>query len=170
LPGSLVQNKIWLLPVPKTLLGKPANIRIIKMKKALPKLIIALSLAILIAGCGSKNIVIEQAPHATAANEIAALARLTAIARAEMLYQTESGGGFATLDDLIQKGYANDPSKGKLTGYKLEVKVGSDGFQATATPEKFPITGKRSFYIDERNVMRGADKGGLPATAADPQV
>ena len=131
----------------------------------------ALSLAVSMAGCGgSKTTVIEQAPHATAANEIAAMARLTAIARAEMLYQTESGGRFASLDELIQKGYTNDPSSGKLTGYKLEVRVGSSGFQATATPEKFPITGKRSFYIDENNVMRGADKNGAQATSSDPAV
>ena len=132
---------------------------------------INLLLAISIAGCGgSKTTVIEQAPHVTAANEIAAMARLTAIARAETMYQAESGGRYASLDELIQKGYANDPSKGKLTGYKLEVRVGGDGFQATATPEKFPITGKRSFYIDENNVMRGADKGGAPATSSDPAV
>lgn len=128
-------------------------------------------IATLITGCdGSKTTVIEPAPHATAANELAAMTRLTAIARAEMMCQTESGGRFATLDELIQKGYTNDPSKGKLTGYNLEVRVSSNGFQATATPEKFPITGKRSFYIDERNVMRGADKGGAQATAADPAI
>jgi len=140
------------------------------MKRASLRLIILLPLAVLIAGCGSKTTVIEQAPHATAANEIAAMARLTAIAKAEMMYQAESGGRFASLDELIQKGYANDPSKGKLTGYKLEVRVSSDGFQATATPEKFPITGKRSFYIDEGNLMRGADKGGAPANSSDPAV
>ena len=128
------------------------------------------SLACLCASCGSKTTIIEQTPHATAANEMAAMTRLTAIAKAEMMYQVESGGRYGSLDELIQKGFANDPSKGKLTGYRLEVKVGSDGFQATATPEKFPITGKRSFYIDERNVMRGADKGGAQATSSDPEV
>jgi hypothetical protein len=140
------------------------------MKRALMRLMITGLLALLVAGCGSKTTVIEQAPHATAANEMAAMTRLTAIAKAEMMYQVESGGRYGSLDELIQKGFANDPSKGKLTGYRLEVKVGSDGFQATATPEKFPITGKRSFYIDERNVMRGADKGGAQATFSDPEV
>ena len=134
------------------------------------RLMITGLLAFSVAGCGSKTTVIEQAPHATAANEMAAMTRLTAIAKAEMMYQVESGGRYGSLDELIQKGFANDPSKGKLTGYRLEVKVGSDGFQATATPEKFPITGKRSFYIDERNVMRGADKGGAQATSSDPEV
>lgn len=141
------------------------------MKLPLLRLIFAALLAASIVGCdGSKTTVIESAPHATAANEIAAMARLTAIAKAEMLYQAESGGTFAALDELIRKGFVNDPSKGKLTGYELEVRISSNGFQATATPEKFPITGKRSFYIDERNVMRGADKRGAQATASDPAV
>jgi hypothetical protein len=144
--------------------------KVVKMKRVSWGLIIMCSLASLAAGCGSKTTIIEQAPHATAANEMAAMTRLTAIAKAEMMYQAESGGRFATLDELIRKGFANDPSKGKLTGYKLEVRVAGDGFQATATPEKFPVTGKRSFYIDERNVMRGADKGGAQATPSDPEV
>lgn len=141
------------------------------MKRSLLGLIIAGLLAAAMTGCdGSKTTVIEAPPHATAANEIAAMARLTAIARAEMMYQAESGGTFAPLDELIRKGFVNDPSKGKLTGYELEVKVSGSGFRATATPEKFPVTGKRSFYIDESNVMRGADKRGAQATAADPAV
>ena len=86
------------------------------------------------------------------------------------MYQAESVGAFASRDDLIRKGFVNDPSKGKLTGYQLEVKVSGNGFQATATPEKFPVTGKRSFYIDESNVMHGADKRGAQATASDPTV
>ncbi len=65
-------------------------------------------------GCdGSKTTVIEAPPHATAANEIAAMARLTAIARAEMMYQAESGGTFASLDELIRKGFVNDPIEGQ---------------------------------------------------------
>lgn len=141
------------------------------MKMPLIKLILAGLIAALLAGCdSSKTTVIESVPHATVANELAAMTRLTAIAKAEMIYQVESGGAFASLDELIRKGFVNDPSKGKLTGYELEVKVNGNGFQVTATPEKFPVTGKRSFYIDESSVMRGADKRGARATASDPAV
>lgn len=140
------------------------------MKNRTALLILLSLLAITVTGCDSKTRVIEQAPQVTAGNEVAARARLSAIAKAEMMYQAESGGSFATLDELVEKGYANDPTRGKLTGYKLEVRVSGNGFQATATPEKFAITGRRSFYIDERNVLRGAEKGGAPATATDPEM
>lgn len=140
------------------------------MKNAFPRLIL-LALVIALAACesGTKTIVV-QASHATAANEIAAMARLRAVAMAEMHYQIESGGKYGSLDELIQKGIVNDPSQGKLTGYKFDLQVRGDGFQATAAPENFGVTGKRSFYIDERNVMHGADKGGGQATASDPEV
>jgi len=131
-------------------------------------------MAMLVAGFAacdsSKTTVIEQVPQATAGNEIAAMARLSAIGRAELAYQTESGGKYATLDELIQRGLVNDPKQGKLTGYKFEVNVTAHGYEATASPERYGISGKRSFYVDEQNVMRGADRNGSPATASDPQL
>jgi len=128
-------------------------------------------LALSLTACdGSKTTVIEQAPQVTAANELAAMTRLQAIGRAELAYQAESGGQYATLDDLVQRRMVNDPSQGKLTGYKFEVKVSAHGFEATATPERYGISGKRSFFVDEQNVMRGADRKGTAATASDPQV
>lgn len=139
------------------------------MKDRLPGLIL-LALAAAAMACGGDTKVIEQAPHVTAANEIAAMARLRAIAMAETHYQIESSGKYCTLDELIKKGLVNDPSQGKLTGYRFDVQVKGNGFQATAAPEKFGISGKRSFYIDERNVMRGANKGGAQADASDPEV
>ena len=134
-------------------------------------MIIIGSLALSLAACdGSKTTVIEQAPQATAANELAAMTRLQAIGRAEMAYQAQAGGQYATLDELIKERMVNDPSQGKFTGYKFEVRVTAHGFEATATPERYGINGKRSFYVDEQNVMRGADRNGAAASASDPQV
>ena len=74
-------------------------------------------LALSLMACdGSKTTVIEQAPQATVANELAAMTRLQAIGRAELAYQAESGGQYATLDELVQRRMVNDPSQGKLTG------------------------------------------------------
>ncbi|HXU09518.1 MAG TPA: hypothetical protein VN743_11030 [Blastocatellia bacterium] len=112
----------------------------------------------------------EQSVLVTAANETAAIARLRAVAAAEAQYQVASGGEYGTLDQLIQKRYVNDPSSGKLTGYKFDVQVRSGRFEATAVPEKFGITGTRSFYVDETNVIHAANKNGSPATASDPEV
>jgi hypothetical protein len=133
-------------------------------------LLIVIAVAAVSLEACSKQPVVEQSVLVTAANETAALARLRAIAAAEARYQVESGGEYGNLDQLIQKRYVNDPSNGKLTGYRFEVQVRAGSFQATAVPEKFGITGKRSFYVDETNVMRAADKKGAPATASDPEA
>ena len=113
---------------------------------------------------------LQQSPLVTAANETAAIARLRAIAAAEARYGVESGGEYGTLDQLIQGRYIGDPSNGKLTGYRFEIRVKPGGFQVTAVPEKFGVTGNRSFYLDETNIIRAADKKGAPATASDPEA
>src|SRR5947207_145316 len=119
-----------------------------EMTTRLVRMALLALLAVGFAACDSaKTTVIQQAPQVTAANELSAMTRLSAIGRAELIYQAESGGTYATLDELIKRGMANDPSQGKLTGYKFEVKVTAHGFEATATPEKYGITGKRSFYV-----------------------
>ncbi|MCI0491183.1 MAG: hypothetical protein L0229_31725 [Blastocatellia bacterium] len=137
------------------------------MKRSL-SLIFSLGLMATIAGCDIKTN--RQVPQVNVANELAVTMRLRAIADAEAFYFAESGGSYATLDELVEKGYVPDPSGGKLDGYRFDVRVKLDGFEATAVPKKFGITGRRSFYIDETKVLRGADKGGDPATASDPQA
>ncbi|MBI3652852.1 MAG: hypothetical protein HY231_17650 [Acidobacteria bacterium] len=135
-------------------------------------LLVMFALTILFAGCSTNNSNSaarpEQVPQVLAANEAAAQARLRSIVTAEMSYQFEGDGQYATLEELVQKGAMSDPSQGKLTGYRFAVKVKPGGFEATAVPERFGITGKRSFFVDESRTLRAADKGGLPATASDP--
>lgn len=125
-------------------------------------------IAALFAACNQQPA--KQSVLVTAANETAALARLRAIAQAEAQYQVESSGEYGSLDQLIQKRYVNDPSNGKLTGYRFEVQTRAGGFEITAVPEKFGVTGTRSFYVDQTNVVHGADKKGAPATASDPEL
>jgi hypothetical protein len=64
----------------------------------------------------------------------------------------------------------SDPGRGKLTGYSFEVRVKPGGFEATAVPVQPGISGKRSFYIDQTNVLRGAEKQGAKATSSDKEV
>jgi hypothetical protein len=136
------------------------------------RFILIATLALLFAGCSklSGNNQTEQLPQVIAANEMAALVRLRSIVTAEMSFRMEDSGKFGTLEELVEKGALTNPSQGKLTGYRFEVKVKPNGFEATAVPEKFPITGKRSFYVDESRMIHGADKGGSPATISDPVV
>ncbi len=112
----------------------------------------------------------EQVGMVIAANEMAAISRLRSIVSAETSYQLESGGEYASLDSLIQRGTMGDPARGKLTGYRFEVRVKPGGFEATAVPERYGVTGKRSFYVDEARQLHGADKGGAQASASDPDA
>lgn len=57
----------------------------------------------------------------------------------------------------------------RLEGYEIKISAAGDRFEATATPTGYPKQGRRSFYIDQTGVLRGADLGGRPATAtAEP--
>ncbi|HWC76832.1 MAG TPA: hypothetical protein VG778_05190 [Blastocatellia bacterium] len=121
-------------------------------------------------GGSGEDKVARQFTMVIAANETAAKARLLAISTAEAVYQAESGGEFATLEELEEAEYMGDPSEGKLANYRFEVRVKPGGFEATAVPEKYGVTGNNSFYIDETRVMRGADKKGAKATSSDPPM
>jgi hypothetical protein len=140
------------------------------MKATCSVLLLIVCVSIPLSGCNTTNQTVEQVPQVIAANEMAAQARLRSIANAEAQYQIDSGGSFAMLDVLVDKHLLGDPSHGKLTGYKFEVTVSDGGFEATAVPVKFGVTGRRSFLIDQSNVVRAADKGGAPATASDPAL
>lgn len=111
----------------------------------------------------------EQLSMVTVADELAAKARLMAIANAQESYRAENGR-FATLEELVSAGMIGDPTQGKLARYRFEVRVKRDGFEATAVPENYGVTGKQSLYLDETRTMRGADKQGEKATASDPPI
>jgi len=138
------------------------------MTNSFLKLILLAVIAGLIAACSTPQPG-EQSVLVTAGNETAAMARLRAIAAAEARYQVDFGGEYGTLDQLIEKRYVNDPGNGKLIGYRFDVQVKPGSFQVTAVPEKAGVTGKRSFYLDETNVLHAADKKGAPATVSDPE-
>jgi hypothetical protein len=109
----------------------------------------------------------------TAANEMAVIARLVSIAKAEALYAaTEGSGSYATLEQLVERHDLVDPSQGKFAqSYRIEVTVKpAGGFEVTAVPVNYPITGRRSFYVDDSNVVRGADREGQLATVHDPPI
>jgi hypothetical protein len=66
---------------------------------------------------------------------------------------------------------------GHAGGYALRYRVlptGEEGkesrFELGAGPTQYGTTGRRSFFLDSSGKMRGADKQGAPATAADPMI
>jgi hypothetical protein len=139
------------------------------MKFVLAKSVLLALIGALFVACGQQAQQPQQSVLVTAANETAAMARMRAIAQGEAQYQAMSGGEYGSLAQLIDKRYVNDPSSGKLAGYRFEVQVKPAHFEVTAVPEKFGVTGTRSFFVDETNIIHAADKKGAPATASDPE-
>jgi hypothetical protein len=65
---------------------------------------------------------------------------------------------------------------GRKDGYAFRYRIipdsaGNDtAFELAATPQKYPDTGKRSFYMDSAGKVHGADKKGIVATFEDPLI
>lgn len=117
---------------------------------------------LMIAGISSET---NQPPLAR--NEAIVKGMLRTIVSAEATYQaTEGDGKFGTIDqleaaNLIQKDFL------KNFGYRIELTVGETTYEVTAVPVEYGKTGRLSFFVDETAVIRGADRGGAPATAGD---
>lgn len=121
---------------------------------------------LMIAGFATES---NQPPEAR--NEAIAQSALRMIASAEATYQADAGNGtFGTLEQLAEQNLVPKALRENSTGYKVELSVSGTKFEATAVPVEYGKTGKRSFFVDESAVLRGADHGGAPATVADKPV
>lgn len=107
-----------------------------------------------------------------AANEGSAIHSLRTISSAEMTYQA-TYQKYATLEELAAAGLI-DPklASGVKSGYRFSVEVSSDdpesaGFAAYCVPVDYRNSGKRSFYVDQTSVIRGADNHGGPSSTSD---
>jgi hypothetical protein len=134
----------------------------------------------------------EQA--ALQARERDAIATLLKVGNALKTYQSAYGSLPETLEQLGQppQGGASpemaglldsDLAKGLAGGYRLRysiVPAGGEenesernkaaGFMLAATPVVYGKDGRRSFLLDARGSLRGADKNGAVATADDPSI
>lgn len=109
-------------------------------------------------------------PPTAATNEAMAKGTLRTIVSAEATYQaTEGNGSYGTIDQLVAHGLIAKDVLEK-TGYRIEVTVSGERFEARAMPLEYGKSGKLSFFVDESGVIRGGDKGGGPATVADNPV
>ena len=106
---------------------------------------------------------------ATVGNERTTIGTLYWIANAETQFKTDKGGSFATLEQLIKEGRITKDAV-EDHGYKIEVMITGDNFEVTAVPIEYGKTGKTSYFIDQSNVLRGADHAGGPATVADNPI
>ena len=97
---------------------------------------------------------------------------------AEVTYQATAGNGnFGSLNDLLQANLIDAATaSGNRSGYRFVVQTTARtgnipaSFFITATPQRYPKTGRKSFYLDTSGVLRGADKNGASATADDPLI
>ena len=103
---------------------------------------------------------------------------ITPIQGAEFTYSSTYGNGnFGTLSQLYQAGLIDSVlASGEKYGYSFAMSLTPSSpdvpasFRLTATPIRYPKTGRRSFYIDTNGELHGADKNGMVATASDPSI
>jgi hypothetical protein len=108
----------------------------------------------------------EKLPGASvSAREQIVMNQLLTIKKAEELYMATKGS-YGTLDELVASGGFNVSPQG--LGYTIEVTTTSSGYEAIAVPKEYGPNGKRSFYMDETGVIRGADHQGGSPSSADP--
>lgn len=104
------------------------------------------------------------------AREDLAIFQLSIVKRAEdMHYATE--GRFGTMPELVKTGSLNQVMQGGR-GYTIDVNLLDEGgrYEALAVPVEYGPTGRRSFYMDETGVIRGADHEGGAPKPDDPIV
>jgi hypothetical protein len=100
-------------------------------------------------------------------NEMIAMSALGMIAGAEQTYKAGPGKGtYGSIDMLANEKLVQKDVFEKY-GYRFDLFVSGDHFEATATPAEYGKTGKRSFFVDQTGVVRGDDHGGGPASSAD---
>jgi hypothetical protein len=103
-------------------------------------------------------------------NESIARSLLQTVASAEATFQSTKGDGrFGTLEELLTEGLISKDLLEKY-GYKIDVAVSSNRFEAIATPVEYGRTGRISFFVDQSGVLRGGDHAGGAATLADKPV
>lgn len=80
-------------------------------------------------------------------------------------------GTFGTVPELVKDGTLNSPIQGGRS-YTIDVHVldGGGRYEALAVPVEYGPTGRRSFYMDETGVIRGADHEGGAPKSTDPVV
>ena len=103
-------------------------------------------------------------------NEATAKNALRTLAGAEEGFKaTNDQGRYGTLDELTAAGLVHQGIM-QANGYKLEITVSGNKFEATAVPIEYGKTGWLSYFIDETGVLRGGDHGGGTATVADNPI
>lgn len=111
-------------------------------------------------------------------NEKKAIATLRTLHAAEMTFAASGGAGnYGSLTELRRAALVDEALVfSEKNGYRFIVVTRNQSsnnpaaVQVIAVPASYPKTGRRSFFIDETGVIRGANHGGAPATIDDPPL
>ena len=139
--------------------------------------VVFLASTVLMGGCFAGTVPVPIQPGAQElpagnlkAREDLAIFQLMMIKKAEDMHFAMHGT-FATVPDLVKDGTLNTPIQGGRS-YTVDVNVleGGAKYEALAVPVEYGPTGRRSFYMDETGVIRGADHEGGAPKPDDPVV
>jgi len=105
------------------------------------------------------------------ANQGSAVASMRTIGSGWLLYRSTKGTGPLSLKEMLDDDILSpELASGIRSGYRFTFKPGKDPsleFSATAQPLEPGKTGRRSYYVDEMQVVRFSESG--PATSSSPQ-
>ena len=112
----------------------------------------------------------ESNPTPVTTNERVAISSLYLIANAQNQFRSGKGAGsFGTLEQLEAEGLIGEKTA-EPPGYIINITLAGSKFELTATPLEHGKSGKTSYFINETNVLRGANHGGGIAMASDPPI
>jgi hypothetical protein len=111
-------------------------------------------------------------------NEAGAIASLRTLFSAEATYQATTGNGdYGTIEELREQKLIDYVlAEGHRYGYLFKVRrekysaESQSSLEIVAIPRTYAVTGRRSFYIDETNVLRAVDKRGAEANRLDDSL
>ncbi len=111
-------------------------------------------------------------------NEKFVMQTLRTLAGAQMTFMATAGNGnFGTFEELGNIGIIDSVlATGEKYSYRFTITIISSApnqpaeFRVSAVPQRYGKSGKRSFFIDQTAVLRGADRNGEPATVDDPPI
>jgi hypothetical protein len=103
-------------------------------------------------------------------NELLAKTVLGTVYSAEMTFRSTKGNGrYGSLAELTSANLISTEAIEKY-GYRIDVTVSREKFEATAVPIEYGVSGTISYFIDETGNLRGGDHGGGPASASDQPI
>ena len=139
--------------------------------------VMLLAAAILMGGCFAGTVPVPIQPGAQElpagnlkAREDLAIFQLMMIKKAEEMHFA-TNGTYATMEDLVKSGTLNTSAQGGRA-YTIDINLTDEGagYEALAVPVEYGPTGRRSFYMDQTGVIRGADHEGGAPKSDDPVV